>query len=60
LKTLGLPKLSSAKRKATFEYSNLQVNLRLMQRNAWDEAAIADRGGEELVKIAMQFCPGPV
>ncbi len=48
-----------AKRKAMFEHSNLQLNRRLMQRDSWDEAAIADRG-EELVKIAMQIWPGPV
>lgn len=48
-----------AKRKAMFEHSNLQLSRRLMQRDSWDDAVIADRG-EELVKIATQIWPGPV
>ena len=47
-----------AKRQALFEHSNLQLNRSLMQREAWDESAIMERG-EELAKFATRIWPGP-
>jgi hypothetical protein len=47
-----------AKRKALFDHSNLQLNRGLMQRSAWDEDTIADRG-EALFEAAVRIWPGP-
>lgn len=47
-----------AKRKALFDHSNLQLNRGLMQRSAWDEEAIADRG-QALFQAAVRIWPGP-
>lgn len=46
------------KREALFEHSNLHLNRALMQRESWDEAAIAARG-EALFEFAIQIWPGP-
>jgi hypothetical protein len=46
------------KRKSLFEHSNLQLNRRLMQRDSWDEAAVAKRG-DELFSFALEIWPGP-
>jgi hypothetical protein len=46
------------KREAFFEHSNLHLNRALMQREAWDEAAIVVRG-EALFEFAVRIWAGP-
>ena len=46
------------KRRALFEHSNLHLNRQLMQKEAWDEVSIAERG-DQLALLALKIWPGP-